>query len=281
MELPNWLSIVLLLLSFTSFLPQLWLLWVRKDSSGLSLFYVLWNLIVATELFTLSFLLVVNYGDPGGPVDIFVHYPLSVGDRINLAQFTVVWVLWVVIFATCLAWRSNTDHGRRKAVSAIYVLFLLISVIPVFVDALREHSTDRNHTWVLALFGGLHVLFINPIVNFLGIAALFAQARILMGRTPGSGLGALSLVGLATQGATFALLAPLWLWRLWFSWNQIPNQGWLHWQVLGQWFRMVGFVAVDYAVFAGAQSVLLFIAVRRELHNSGASAGETAPLLGN
>jgi uncharacterized protein with PQ loop repeat len=90
---------VLLLLSFISFLPQLRLLWVRKDSSGLSLFYTLWNLIVATELFTLSFLLVVNYAGEG-PLDkpnLFVHRPPDVGDRINLAQFTLVWALWVVM----------------------------------------------------------------------------------------------------------------------------------------------------------------------------------------
>ena len=90
---------MLLLLTFISFLPQLWLLWVRKDSSGLSLYYALWNLIVATELFTLSFLLVVNYAGDGslGTPDLFVHSPLNVGDRINLAQFTLVWALWVAM----------------------------------------------------------------------------------------------------------------------------------------------------------------------------------------
>ena len=128
-------------------------------------------------------------------------------------------------------------------------------------------------------------MFVNPIVNFLGIAALIAQARILMGRPPGSGLGALSLVGLAAQGVTFALLAPSWLWRLSFPWDKVNNGYWLNWAVLEVWFQVVGFVAVDYAVFAIAQFVLLLVAVRRRLHNSdiitGASAGETEPLLGN
>ncbi|KAL2128445.1 hypothetical protein VTI74DRAFT_9183 [Chaetomium olivicolor] len=284
MKLPNWLRIVLLLLSFISFLPQLWLLWVRKDSSGLSLFYALWNLIVATELFTLSFLLVVNYaGESLDKPDLFVHYPPDAGDRINLAQFTLVWALWVVIFTACLAWRSNPDHGSRKTVSAIYISFLLISVVPIFADALTNHSRDQYHSWGLDLFGGFHILFVTPIVNFLGIAALFAQARILMGRTPGSGLGALSLVGLAAQGVTFALLAPSWIWRLSFPWDEV-NGDWLNWAVLKAWFQMVGFVSVDYAVFAITQFVLLLIVVWRHLHNgdiSGASAGETEPLLGN
>jgi len=90
---------MLLLLSFIAFLPQLWLLWVRKDSSGLSLSYALCNLIGATELFTLSFLLLVNYaGEALNKPSLFVHYsPPTVGDRINLAQFTLIWVLWVLL----------------------------------------------------------------------------------------------------------------------------------------------------------------------------------------
>jgi hypothetical protein len=85
-------------LSFVSFLPQLRLLYARKDSVGLSLFYLLFNLIVATELFTLSFLLVVNYArEEGGGADLFVHNPPDTGDRINLAQFTLVWVLWLAM----------------------------------------------------------------------------------------------------------------------------------------------------------------------------------------
>jgi hypothetical protein len=85
-------------LSFVSFLPQLRLLYVRKDSAGLSLFYLLFNLIVATELFAISFLLVVNSGlEEKGKPNLFVHNPPDTGDNINLAQFTLVWVLWLVM----------------------------------------------------------------------------------------------------------------------------------------------------------------------------------------
>lgn len=117
MELPNWLRMwvliarqrsgfmladkrsALLLLSFVSFLPQLWLLYMRKDSAGLSLYYLLFNLIVATELFTLSFLFVVNYArEEKGKPNMFVHDPPDVGDTINLVQFSLVWVLWLVMY---------------------------------------------------------------------------------------------------------------------------------------------------------------------------------------
>lgn len=59
-------------LSALSFLPQLGLLWLRRDSSGINLYYVLFNTIVATELFCMSFFLTVNHIDAP---DIFVHHP--------------------------------------------------------------------------------------------------------------------------------------------------------------------------------------------------------------
>jgi uncharacterized protein with PQ loop repeat len=81
-------------ISALSFLPQLRLLWLRRDVSGISLYYVLFNTIVATELFTLSFFLTVNNIDKPG---VFVHYPPNAGDRLNLAQLTAVWLLWLVM----------------------------------------------------------------------------------------------------------------------------------------------------------------------------------------
>jgi hypothetical protein len=87
---------LLLLLSFASFLAQPQLLWVRGDSSGISLYYVLFNLIVASELFTVSFFHVVNNRVERS--QFFVHQPPTVGDRLNLAQFAVVWVLWLLLY---------------------------------------------------------------------------------------------------------------------------------------------------------------------------------------
>lgn len=80
-------------MSFASFQPQLRLLWVRRDSSGISLYYVLWNLIVATELFTVSFFYIVNNRVEGS--QFFVHNPPNVGDSLNLAQFALTWMLWL------------------------------------------------------------------------------------------------------------------------------------------------------------------------------------------
>ncbi|KAB5566845.1 hypothetical protein GE09DRAFT_1284559 [Coniochaeta sp. 2T2.1] len=279
MAVPNWLRIVLLLLTFASFQPQLRLLWVRRDSSGISLYYVLLNLIVATELFTISFFYVVNNRVEGS--QFFVHVPPNVGDRLNLAQFALTWVLWVLLFAACLAYPSDRYRGRRTTVSAIYGSFLLISVVPLFVDAALDDPFDQYHKWGLALFGIAHIFLVNFIVSILGFVAPYLQARDIIARPPGSGPGALSLVGLAAQAVVFALLAPAWLGRLVFPWEEL-GAGIVNWNVLKAWWQLVGFVAFDHAVFAIAQAFLLWLAVRHARHGSppAVRAGETDPLLG-
>jgi hypothetical protein len=130
----------------------------------------------------------------------------------------------------------------------------------------------------------LHLLLVNPVATVLGIVAPVAQARAVMGTPRGSGLGALSLVGLAAQGLVFTLVTLSWPWRLVFIWDEIGREDVLKWAVLKAWLEVAGFVAVDYAVFALGQFVLLLMAVRRGLGHgdvSGVSAGETEPLLGS
>jgi uncharacterized protein with PQ loop repeat len=97
---PKWIDTIssgLLLLSVVSFLPQIQLLYTRKESPGISLFYVLFNLIVATELFTFSFFCIANHRFEEHLPHVFVHDPPEIGDFINLAQFALVWVLWLVM----------------------------------------------------------------------------------------------------------------------------------------------------------------------------------------
>jgi hypothetical protein len=56
---------ILLVASILSFIPQLRLLLVRRDSSGLSLCYVLLNLLVSIELVTVAAFFVVTLADVG------------------------------------------------------------------------------------------------------------------------------------------------------------------------------------------------------------------------
>jgi uncharacterized protein with PQ loop repeat len=81
-------------LSVLSFVPQFRRTIARKRSSGISTYYVLFNLISATEQFVLAFFYVVNDFDRS---DFFVHRSVNAGDWINLVQTAVVAVLWLVL----------------------------------------------------------------------------------------------------------------------------------------------------------------------------------------
>jgi hypothetical protein len=75
-----------------SFLPQLQLIGARKDASGIALSYILLNLIAATEQFALNFGYIALTMPSSG---VFVHKSLTAGDWLNLAETTLVWVLFV------------------------------------------------------------------------------------------------------------------------------------------------------------------------------------------
>ncbi|KAL6802776.1 hypothetical protein GGI42DRAFT_32187 [Trichoderma sp. SZMC 28013] len=273
-SLPNWIRIPLLVLSLISFLPQLREFWLRRNACGISPYYVLFQLIGATELFALSFYYVVNsVQTPPGP-DFFTHNPPQLGDYLNLAQTASVWVLWLIVFAAVLLLPSESRDrapGVRNSVTptvlSIYLAFLLLSVVPVIVDAAWPSQDASSREWGLALFHGIHTMLINPIATILILAAFFSQRAEILQYPPGTASSSLSLIGLAVQAVVFAVLALAWAWRFVF-----PGGGY------GMtWYQLVGFVAVDHFAFALVQAALLAVAV---LHRGRIfTGGETEPLL--
>ncbi|KAF9873247.1 hypothetical protein CkaCkLH20_09410 [Colletotrichum karsti] len=276
MVVPNWLRIIFLVLTFASFVPQLHRLWARRDSTGISHYYVLASLIVATELFAISFFLVVNNRFEGS--DFFVHSPPNAGDIINLAQLALVWVLWLNIFVTCLVYPSGSHISPRpRTTLSIYISFLLISLVPLAVDLLANDPLEKDHRWPMAVFGYVHTSLINPLIPLVGVAALYFQAREILAQPPGSGPAALSLISLAAQAAVFALLAVAWVGRVVFPWDTIGGP--VDWGVVKVWYQYAGFVAVDSFISAVTQAIILWLAVHYGL--DGKSAGEAEPLLAN
>lgn len=72
-----------------SFIPQFRRIISRDDCIGISLWYILFNLISATEQFTFGLHFVVDNMEI---VDSVINTPPTTGDWLNFAQFTLVWV---------------------------------------------------------------------------------------------------------------------------------------------------------------------------------------------
>lgn len=129
-----------------------------------------------------------------------------------------------------------------------------MSLVPIIVVS-ASPGPNQDRKWFDGLFTGFHIMLLNPPITLLGVASLYPQACAIRRRPRGSGPGALSLVGLAVQAVLFLLLGLTWSGRL--AWGY-PIFG----RAFSSWFQMVGYVPVDYIIFAAVQGVLLYIAVR-------------------
>ncbi|RAH54250.1 hypothetical protein BO85DRAFT_480631 [Aspergillus piperis CBS 112811] len=276
--LPSWFRILLLGLSIYSYIPQLQLLWKTKNSSGLSINYVLLNLICATE----QFLLVLLYNNtPDAEPNMFVENPGSLGDWMNLIQITVVWILSGLTFTLSLRYPSDSSFRDKLSATLSYIAYFLVAVVPsvcvVLTTRRGEDPRTSENEWQFALWSGVHLILVNPVMTLLSFSAVFCQApKLLKGVSPPR---ALSLPGLAIQAGVFTVLALSWPFRFVYldpDWNVFAS-----WFALYTWYSSVGWTAVDCAVFALVQVILLWLACRNRKHWQLAEDGETEPLLAN
>ncbi|KAJ5380631.1 uncharacterized protein N7496_003059 [Penicillium cataractarum] len=271
--IPDWLRIILLLFSGASYLPQLHRIWVHRDCQGISLGNLLLTLITATEQLTLGFFFLVNNTQES---DFFIENPPTTGDWLNLAQFTLVWALQLLLFILCLWFPSGSRVWYKLGLLAVYILFTSISLMPLFIDDINHEIfgplDDPYRKWAEALFGGYHLLFLNPIVTIMALFAYSFQARAI--RTlPAGDLKALSLRGLLTQGVMFVVVAISWTMRVKFaSFGDVILYG-----AFWSWYQMVGWAAVDNAIFALGQIFLFVLA--RDWGTVKAADEEREPLL--
>ncbi|KAL4770202.1 hypothetical protein BDW60DRAFT_209385 [Aspergillus nidulans var. acristatus] len=275
---PNWLRILLSTLTVVSFFPQLHCIWTRNDASGISLTYLLLNLIAATEQFGLAFGYVVLLKD----ADAFTHKPLSSGDWLNLVQTTLFMLLFILYFSLGLWFPSDSDQVHKQLLLKIYIAFLLLAILPLFLCALVQHLDDDKSSWqelpvVLTMFP--HTQFLTYLSTIMAIAAIYPQARMILDHS--SLNPSLSVLGLAIQALVFTALAISWFSRVAFS---LPPEDFPHWWgywALRVWFEWVGWAVVDNGVFAIGQGILFVLAVRR-WRGAGVlgTEGEREPLLG-
>lgn len=110
-------------------------------------------------------------------------------------------------------------------------------------------------------------MIVNPIATTSSVLALFFQ---------GQKASALSFLGLATQAVVFAPVAFFWIWRVnYIDLREIPLPIPLY--ILKVWYEVVGWAAVDNAVFAIVQFVLLCLARRQQ--RGGHARPDQEPLL--
>ncbi|KAL4796128.1 hypothetical protein BDV19DRAFT_388547 [Aspergillus venezuelensis] len=115
-------------------------------------------------------------------------------------------------FAFASYYASNTARRTRIIAAGLYACFLLISVIPEFIDVTTDafgyFSSDPYRDWPLLFFFYGHALFIQPIITALTTTSLLFQVHeiIIFADTR----SALSLSWLALQAVTFAVLGFSW-----------------------------------------------------------------------
>lgn len=292
---------LLLAASLASFLPQLGVLLVRRDSSGMSPFYVLSNLLCATEQLAVIFLSAVITPDE----PLIVHSPLTLGDWINLGHTAAVWVLWLVMYVhssppllprLLLALVSRLTMVRRRrprfvlslsflpghggsraAAAAICCVHLLVSVVPQFVDVLLlpdpKQGVYINLDLIQILFWG-HILLVLPATTVMRILGVWLQARELVSHPPGLP-SPLSKASLRLQAVVFAAVAVSWLARLPSHADSFLGDSLS--LTLIYWF------AINDGILAAGQARLLWLVGGRRTESTAdiaATSEETEPLLG-
>ncbi|KAJ0419815.1 hypothetical protein BJY00DRAFT_313736 [Aspergillus carlsbadensis] len=277
---------LLLMLTLASFLPQLHLIWMRKNASGIALSYILFNVVVATEQFCLNFGLLINGAPSKGSL---AHDPIITLDWLNFSQTTLSLLLFIALLLLCFWFPSDTNIPRKRWMLGAYTLYLAIVLIPLFIDVISLINAPDVPDWqdkypyrsiLVAMIVGPHGLYLSYIATALAIAAICIQARVILQAQPSPGgpspeplFGSLSLASLGLQCVTFIVLAVAWVFRLSFGpGNSKPPF----------WFQWGGCIIVNNAIIGVGQGVLLLLALWRQRDLGGdASGGEREPLLGS
>lgn len=191
-------------------------------------------------------------------------------------------------FIVCIVYYWHENRSRAEPYAVFYALLLIISIIPVVIDAIADDGQNSDPAFgrllLLVAFSWVHLFFIIPLVTLLCLLAAYSQAREILARPSGSGTGALSVVGVALQTVVFAVLAATWYpGRLPYTTSN-PD--------IIIWYYLVGFVPMNHA-FVALEHGLLLVAVVRHIRRGqdGGEGGsgdeiandpdETQPLIGS
>ncbi|WPB02614.1 uncharacterized protein RHO25_007250 [Cercospora beticola] len=266
------LALLFIGFSAISFGPQLTLLWISNSSAGLSPLCTLFNLVLATEQLTLGLqgILIEPHS--------FLHEQLKAGldDWLNVVQLTTVWICHVFLFALVL-WLPPISTKQKLALSTAYLVYITFSL--AFVAYETTLQEDDGSDWGRALFSGVHLIFVNLVVNALAVLGLLTQIRATRSVV---GPRNVSVFGLAVQAVVFLVVGISWIFRLRIPRGSFDVEPGLPQHSLSikliVWYQTVGWATVGNLIFALIQGIL-FVVIRRDAGPTGESGTETAPLL--
>ncbi|PYI34456.1 hypothetical protein BP00DRAFT_484769 [Aspergillus indologenus CBS 114.80] len=305
------LSGLILALTWASFSPQIQHVWQTKDSRGISSAYLLFNLLCATEH---VFLVGRSMALFWALTDI-APVSFSTLDWLNLAQVLAVWVCLNVFFAICLYYRRRRAP-LTLTVYALFLLITLLPLgldltTDIFCPPNRPNCLLPQRD-LITFLQIAHQMFVLPVITIiLPILGFYKQAQLQRQQRqhPSTSTPDLNLLLARSrlfQSALFALLAFLWVFRF-NHWFQPPpstpdtpmvvataaaaaradtraplsaQQLQLQLPSLSQfseWWRCIGFMAVDDAIFAFGQGVLGCFSLLKASAATPAAASEASP----
>lgn len=239
---------------------------------------------------------------------VFVwSWPQNVTDWVNLGQLLTFWIGTLVLyvrmcelrlqyplllciivlkrtslvstrFVACLFTPSHSFGTKAWAVF-IYLAVLMTTIVPslIIITALEEHNGTAPVIPGAAIFFTMNIMFIVPPVTLLTAASFYFEGRAILSQPAGSdGIGSVSQTGLLAQAVVFAAVALSWVHRAAWPADR-PGIGAGLWM---GWYRLVGWAAVNNAIFAAGQAYLWFLVRGRASALVVGSNGEAQPLLG-
>ncbi|KAF7853619.1 uncharacterized protein EAF02_011924 [Botrytis sinoallii] len=250
----NYLSLLLVVATFISYIPQYQRMLTLSSSAGLSIASVLIiTLMNQVQTVTMYYLFKtapdMRYGIP-------IATPPSIRDWLNLSQILVQWSCSLFLFALVIYLPSPTISPTAKRVAVgLWIFHGLFSIFYIVVGGRPEDivfNINRN----------LHVSIVNPLFIFLAVVAFYLQARII---PPVNKPGAYSEWTLGTQLFIFMLLAVSWPFRLILPlnmWELGPQAA-----IFLGWYPWVGWACINTTILTFDRGILLLLCIRTARFN--------------
>jgi hypothetical protein len=162
-------------------------------------------------------------------------------------------------------------QSRRAIIEvfSLYVIYVLLAVVPIIIDSTIEPGISTGK-FVLSCIFLIHFFLIQPVLVIFGLP-IAALAQVSARPQPGSSSSSLSMTGLVSQAAMFAMQAIVWPWE-----TRTRGSG----RGFPAWWINVGWLSVHDAVYAVVQLAVWVVAAKqRATVEDLRVATETEPLL--